>query len=223
MRERNNLQENIHDKPPETANRTDTRNFNSRLGFDVGRCYTYSTSQQNSQEVKSIRQRFLILTLAAVIVVIAVSAILGLGGLTPTPEQELKFTAKLSGGEEVPSVTTQAQGEATFNVSSDGSSIRYKLVRSNIENVTMAHIHQGAKGAAGPVVAWLYPATPPAVLIPGRSDGVLMEGTITASNLVGPLEGHPLSDLINEMKAGNTYVNIHTSQHAGGETRGQIG
>ncbi len=222
MRERNNLQENIHDKPPETANRTDTSRFNARPSSDACRCYTHSTSQQNSQEVKCIRQRVLILTLTAVVLVVAVSVILGIGGLTPVPEQELKFTAKLSGGEEVPSVTTQAQGEATFNVSSDGNTIRYKIVRTNIENLTMAHIHQAAKGETGPVVAWLYPATPPAVLIPGRSDGVLMEGTITASNLVGPLEGHPLSDLINEIKAGNTYANIHTSQHPGGEIRGQI-
>jgi hypothetical protein len=28
--------------------------------------------------------------------------------------------------------------------------------------------------------------------------------------------------LIEEIKAGNTYVNVHTTQHPGGEIRGQI-
>jgi hypothetical protein len=60
------------------------------------------------------------------------------------------------------------------------------------------------------------------VLVPGRFDGVYVEGTITASNLVGPLAGQPLSALLDAMRAGNTYVNVHTSANAGGEIRGQI-
>jgi len=79
-------------------------------------------------------------------------------------------------------------------------------------------------------VAFLYgPAAPGG----GRSDGVLAEGTITAANLVGPLAGHPLSDLIAAMEAGNAYVNVHTNDGVappntgpgdipGGEVRGQI-
>jgi hypothetical protein len=71
-------------------------------------------------------------------------------------------------------------------------------------------------------VVWLRPAAPPAVLVPGRFDGVYVEGTITTSNLVGPLAGQPLSALLDAMRAGNTYVNVHSSAHAGGEIRGQI-
>jgi CHRD domain len=132
------------------------------------------------------------------------------------------FQAHLNGGGEVPPTNTKAQGEATFNLSKDGNSIHYKLTVANIENVTMSHIHEGVTGANGPVVVWLYPSTPPPVLKPGRSDGVLAEGTITSANLTGPLTGKSITDLLNDLKSGNAYVNVHTSQYPGGEIRGQI-
>jgi hypothetical protein len=34
--------------------------------------------------------------------------------------------------------------------------------------------------------------------------------------------GQPLSALIDQIEAGNTYVNVHTSAHTGGEIRGQL-
>lgn len=130
------------------------------------------------------------------------------------------FVAHLSGAEEVPPAETRAQGQAIFNLRSDG--LHYRLIVANIENVTMAHIHLAPSGVNGPVVVWLYPSAPPAQLIPGRSNGVLRTGVITESQLVGPLAGMSLEDLLDAMEAGNTYVNVHTSQYPGGEVRGQI-
>jgi hypothetical protein len=132
------------------------------------------------------------------------------------------FVAHLAGRAEVPPVETRAQGQAIFHLSEDGSELHYKLIVANIDNVLMSHIHVAPAGENGPIVVWLYPPAPPAQLIPGRFDGVLAEGTITAENLMGPLEGMTLSDLVAQMQAGNTYVNVHTSQHGSGEVRGQI-
>jgi len=104
------------------------------------------------------------------------------------------------------------------------------LIVANINNVVAAHIHSGAAGVNGPVVAFLAGPFPAGS---GRTDGVLAEGTITAANLVGPFAGHPLSHLVEAMRAGNTYVNVHTNDGVaptntgpgdfpGGEIRGQI-
>jgi uncharacterized membrane protein YczE len=128
----------------------------------------------------------------------------------------------LHGSHEVPANDSRAQGQAIFYVSTDGQSLSYKLIVANIQNVTQAHIHLAAAGVNGLVVAWLYPSGPPAQLIPGRSSGVLAEGTITAANLVGPLAGQSLSALIEAIRADVAYVNVHTSQFPPGEVRGQI-
>jgi hypothetical protein len=154
---------------------------------------------------------------------LAVILVLSLGGVgTAVAQNDRNFVAHLSGGQEVPPATTRAQGQAIFHVSKDGNSIDYKLIVANIQNVTMAHIHIAPAGANGPVVVWLYPSGPPAQLIPGRSNGILAQGTITAANLVGPLADATLGDLIEAMSTGNAYVNVHTSQFPGGEVRGQI-
>jgi len=135
---------------------------------------------------------------------------------------QLNFRTHLNGDNEVPAVDTKAQGQAIFSASSDGSSIHYKLIVANIENVIMAHIHNAPAGQNGGIVVWLYPPSPPPQLIPGRFQGVLAEGTITADNLMGSLEGQTIGDLLELMRSGDTYVNVHTSQNPPGEVRGQI-
>lgn len=132
------------------------------------------------------------------------------------------FTAHASGSEEVPPNGSNAQGQAIFSVSEDGTEIHYRLIVANIENVSQAHIHLAPAGQNGGVVVWLYPSGPPAQLIPGRTDGILAEGVITDASLVGPLAGSTLNDLLVQMQAENTYVNVHTTQFPGGEVRGQI-
>jgi aldose sugar dehydrogenase len=132
------------------------------------------------------------------------------------------FVAPADGSQEVPPVATRARGQAIFQLSKDGAELSYKLIVANLHNITQAHIHYGAAGVNGPVVAWLYPEGPPSQLIEGRFSGVLAEGTITGNDLVNDLEGLPLSALIDLMMAGEAYVNVHTSQYPGGEIRGQI-
>jgi hypothetical protein len=132
------------------------------------------------------------------------------------------FRAHLEGRQEVPPVETLAQGEAIFQLNQAGDAIHYKLIVANIVDVRMAHIHLAPAGSNGGVVVWLYPDGPPPQLIPGRTDGILAEGTFTAADLVGALEGQSIADLVDEITAGNAYVNVHTIDFGGGEIRGQI-
>jgi hypothetical protein len=132
------------------------------------------------------------------------------------------FFAPVRGAAEVPPNPSVAVGSAGFQLSLDGNRLQYMLLVGRLNNVSQAHIHLAPPGSNGAVVAWLYPSAPPAQPIPGEFNGVLGEGVITAASLVGPLQGQPLSALVEAMHAGNTYVNVHTSQFPPGEIRGQI-
>jgi hypothetical protein len=128
-----------------------------------------------------------------------------------------------------------ATGNAVFQLNADGTALSYKLIVANIENVFQAHIHQGPAGSNGPIVVWLYPSTTPGAgpAGGGRLDGVIASGTITAADLVNVLAGQPLSALLDALRSGNAYVNVHTNDgiaptnsgpgdFPGGEVRGQI-
>ena len=139
------------------------------------------------------------------------------------------YNAHLNGDSEVPATASQGQGQANCKLSNDGSVLECKLIASNIENVVAAHIHLGPEGVNGPVVAFLYAAAPGE----GRTSGELSTVSITAGNLVGPLAGRPLSELVEAIEAGDAYVNVHTNDGVpptntgpgdfpGGEIRGQL-
>lgn len=128
----------------------------------------------------------------------------------------------MTGAEETPPRPSRGQGQLNLSLSADGTTLSYRLLVANIEDVTQAHIHLAAPGSPGPVIAWLYPAAPPAQHIPGRFDGVLAEGVITDAQVVGPLAGQGLDALVATIRAGNAYANVHTTLYPPGEIRGQV-
>lgn len=130
--------------------------------------------------------------------------------------QNQKFNAKLSGQQEVPPVQTTASGMAWFKPMQDN--VWFKVNVTNIQGVTMAHIHSGKQGENGPPVVPLYKSDTPSQ----QMSGILAKGNITADTFQGPMAGKQLSDFITAMQNGETYVNIHTQQHPDGEIRGQI-
>ena len=117
------------------------------------------------------------------------------------------FKAHLTGSQEVAPVETMATGEAIFKLSKDGTMLSYKVIVANIENVTASHIHMAPVGVNGGVVVPLYIGG----LIEGKTNGILAEGVV-------PID----QSLVDVMMAGNTYINVHTTAHPGGELRGQI-
>src|SRR5437762_3196320 len=86
------------------------------------------------------------------------------GGATAVAGLNDNFGTHLKGQNEVPARDTNAQGQALFHLSDDGTSMSYKLIVANIDNAFMAHIHVGATPTAtvnAPVAVWLYPSTTP--------------------------------------------------------------
>lgn len=140
------------------------------------------------------------------------------------------FVAHLDGSQEVPVRDTPAVGQAIFQLSADGTELRYRLIASNIENVTAAHIHLAPAGVNGGIVAFLFGSVAAGG---GRTDGVLATGTITSASLIGTLAGASLATLVSAMRDGIAYANVHTNDGVaptntgpgdfpGGEIRGQI-
>ena len=151
-------------------------------------------------------------------------------GLAYAQPEAKNFVAHLSGDEEVPLRETGGAGQAVFQLNSSESQLAFRLIVANIDNVIASHIHLGPAGANGPVVAFLYGPAAPAG---GRIQGVIGEGLIDSSDLTGPLLGLELSVLIEALRTGGAYVNVHTNDgidpvntgpgdFPGGEIRGQI-
>lgn len=158
--------------------------------------------------------RILALLVVAALVILAI-VLVGTGSLPGAPRT---FLARLSGEQVVPPVDTRARGDAAFQLREGGRALGYKLDVSNLDGVTAAHIHLGQPGESGPVVAPLY-AGPAAE---GGFSGTLAQGTLRAADLTGLLKGRSIADLVGEIEAGNTYVNVHTQRYPSGEIRGQI-
>jgi len=154
---------------------------------------------------------------AIVLVVVIVLAASAYFYYTST-QKGLVFTANLVANEEVPPNSSTATGTATVTISPDGTSLHFVVVVNNIVNTTLSHIHLAQRGQNGPVVVNFFMGP----VKSGSFSGTLAQGDVTSSNFVGPLAGHSMSELVNDIQSGMCYVNVHTTAHPPGEIRGQL-
>ena len=108
-------------------------------------------------------------------------------------------SVKLTGAEEVPPVNASGSGSGTIRIGADGA-VSGSITTTGVQG-TMAHIHQGAKGANGPVI------------IPLTKSG----DTYTV-----PANAKLTDAQMQAFKEGRLYVNVHTTANKGGEVRGQL-
>jgi len=134
----------------------------------------------------------------------------------------IRFDIRLTGDQQVPAVPTTAFGFAEVQLSEDNSTLSFEVVVCNIVNVIASHIHVGAAGTNGPVVLPFFGSPTPFNSTKGCD--TLAQGARTSLDLVArPDQGiHNWTNFINALVAGNTYVNVHTTTHTGGEIRGQL-
>lgn len=138
------------------------------------------------------------------------------------PEQR-SFSVRLTGDEENPPVDTRAHGHAGLQIHKLGTAISYRLNVAGITDVTAAHIHCGAEGVNGPVVAFLYGGptiTPRGTL--ASSDLIPADVIPVADSAACPGGVANIQDLVEKLQNGGAYVNVHTLQNPGGEIRGQV-
>jgi hypothetical protein len=146
--------------------------------------------------------------------VIVTALLAALAVASPAYADELKFEAELSGASERPTpVMTEGVGEAKFE--SDGASVEFELKWEDLTTPAFAaHIHCGGPEEAGPVGVTLFA---------GAMD---TEGEVQAA-FTAPDPGNgcgwtTLADVLGAIATGDAYVNVHTTQHPGGEVRGQV-
>ncbi len=162
-------------------------------------------------------------------IVLVLTAALAVLGLAPTASAGENFVAPLSGDQEVPARDTPATGVAKFKLREDGTVLLFKVNVENINNAFAAHIHCGAVGVNGPVGVTLFMGPPAS----GAFDGTLAEGTITAPDPGNACGWTDLAAVLDALRSGNTYVNVHTNDGVdpantgpgdfpGGEIRGQV-
>lgn len=141
----------------------------------------------------------------------------------------------LTGYEEVPSVSTAANGQFTARIR-NGSEIEWQLAYSNLEGaVQQSHIHMGNVGVNGGISVFLCtnlgngpagtqscPAPPAVISGTIRAADVSPNIPATAGARTQGLNTGEFDELIAAMRAGATYVNVHTTLWPGGEVRSQI-
>jgi len=110
------------------------------------------------------------------------------------------FRARLSGGSEVPAAgDPDGSGRAMIRIK--GTRVCFTLKASRVDALVAAHIHQGAAGAAGPVVVDLF------------AGGPARKGCVTTSTaLAAAIRRDPRG----------FYVNVHTAAFPAGALRGQL-
>ena len=141
----------------------------------------------------------------------------------PAIVEDLDFFARLSGKNEVPAVRTRARGAALAKLREEGTTLKVATFSVGLRNLTMAHLHLGAEGENGPVVANLLTVDPTELSRRERRGlDFSIKAELSTGDLVGPLTGQPLDALIAEIEAGNVYVNLHTERNPSGELRGQL-
>jgi hypothetical protein len=135
-----------------------------------------------------------------------VSASDGVNTTTTTAEVTIKqvdlFSANLSGMNEVPPTQSVASGSVTMRMVADDGLLEVDFNAVNLAGtMTGAHIHLGALGQNGGVALSLAPPS----------------GSFSETyDITG------MSDLVTALRAGDAYVNVHSSAYTGGEIRGQV-
>jgi hypothetical protein len=135
--------------------------------------------------------------------VVAVT-LLALGGMAPRSAEAavVTFEVEMIGANEVPAAASPGSGFARFTFNDQTRELTYAVwVRGLSSNqVTASHIHRAPPGVAGPPVYTLASAP---------FDSIAGSIMLTEADLA-------------DLKAGNLYVNIHSTTNPAGFARGQL-
>ncbi len=161
-----------------------------------------------------------LIVVAAVAVLAVASYAVGGGGKTMVKSDTLTGYQEATPA----GVSSPATGSFEATIDDDAQTIDYTLSYDGLEAPALfAHIHFGNRFTSGGVSAFLCGGGgKPACPTPGGT----VSGTITAADVVGPtgqgIEAGAFGELVDAIRAGVTYANVHSTKFPAGEIRGQV-
>jgi hypothetical protein len=172
------------------------------------------------------RRRWLALLAVAMLAALAAVTYAVAGRDGPrNPPNTRHFKAQLNGFNETPSVSSTGWGDFQAKLVGD-TTLHYKFTYHDLEggNSLFAHVHFGSRYVAAGVAFFLCGGSTKPTPCPNVSGHV--EGDVTPADVIGPngqgIEPGSFAEILRAMRAGHSYVNIHTTRWPGGEIRGQI-
>ena len=171
------------------------------------------------------------------LVVTAALVVVAGTGYAFTDDGSRRFSEFLNGLKEAPAVvSTTGTGTFEATINPDGTEIAYALTFSDLEgDVLQAHIHIGHPQNSGGIVLWICgseslpgPAGTPRCNEDNPADNRngKVSGTLTADDVLAVaangIAAAELTEVLDLIKAGRTYVNVHSAKFGAGEIRSQI-
>ncbi len=154
-------------------------------------------------------------------------SLLSLAAVLPVAAENLR--AEPTGYQEVPTLSSPASAFFNSRINQGETELTYVLTYGGFTTpVLQAHLHLGQRATNGGIMVFLCtnlgngPAGTPTCPTPGGT----VTGTLSSTGVVGPAaQGIPPGDfakVVDAIRNGVAYANIHTQAFPGGEIRGQV-
>jgi hypothetical protein len=169
------------------------------------------------------------LSLATTLVpALALTALIGMHAVAGGGKTNLKADTLIGYQESAPAAAVSSPATGTFEASIDdeNQSISFTLTYSGLSApITVSHIHFGNRAQNGGIAAFICGGGSQPACPTNSTEGTIT-GTIAPVNVVGPsgqgIAAGEWQELVDAMRAGVTYVNVHDGTFPAGEIRGQI-
>jgi CHRD domain len=176
--------------------------------------------------VRINRARLLVVAVAvgAAVAAVATSSVATARGGQDT------FREQLTGYEETPVVvSTTGSGSARIEIDDRDDEIEYRVSYTALSgDVLQAHIHFGIPAQSGGISVFLCTnlGNGPAGTQACPAAPATITGTIVPADVIGPsaqgIAAGEFEELVDAIREGATYVNVHSSVFPAGEIRGQL-
>jgi CHRD domain len=177
------------------------------------------------EEVATMNPRVKLAAAVAVVSVVVGGATIAVAG---GGKGGNKFREQLSGYEETP-LALSTPGQAKFEARLDKTALSYRLSYRDLEApVTQAHIHFGAEGQSGGISVFLCTnlGNGPVGTQECPAQPATITGRIVPGDVIGPadqgIDPGEFGELVDAIRAGATYANVHTEKYPAGEIRAQL-